>query len=227
MRLGLGQVQDRVMVGGYVPIELAERFKAAARLQDGGVSQALLRLIREAVGEDGVVARRGAGQGSEVKIRLRSDERMALSRAARERGTSPATWVRSLVLVHLMRRPVWNVEERENLRAIGTELRRIGVNVNQIAAALNAAALRGECPPGQGEAVERAIELLRIEKRRLAGVVTGNFDYYGLPSDERPTAQRGAVTRRNMKEEREAKLLKAKPKLRPRKFREGEGIGRE
>lgn len=141
-------------------------------------------------------------------------------RAARERGLTPAGWLRSLALVNLLRRPAWNTEERAELRAISGELRRIGVNVNQIAAALNAAAAVGECPQGQGEAAERAVELVRNETRRLAATVTGNFDYYGLPWDERPTAVLGAVTRRNRQEDREARSKKHRLKSRPKKFSE-------
>lgn len=56
--------------------------------------------------------------------------------------------------------------------------------------------------------------------------MTGNFDYYGLPWDERPTAQRGAVARRNKAEALAAKQRKSRPKLRPKKFQEGKGNGR-
>lgn len=211
----------------WVPVDVAERFKAAARISDGGVAQALTRLVGEALGDQKAVTPKGAGQGKLVSVRFRNDERFALAQAAHARATTPANWVRSLALVHLMRRPEWNPDELAALRAISTELRRIGVNVNQIAHTLNAAALVGECPPGQGEAAARAVELVKIETRRLAAAVTGNFDYYGFPWDEIPKPARGALTRRNMKEEAEAASHKRKPKLRPKKFRDGKGTGRD
>jgi len=212
----------------WVTPAVAERFKAAARLKDGSVSKALTRLITADLSDEGEPkAPVGAGQGKLVSVRFRNDERFALAQAAHARATTPANWVRSLALVHLMRRPEWNPDELAALRAISTELRRIGVNVNQIAHALNAAALVGECPPGQGEAAARAVELVKIETRRLAAAVTGNFDYYGFPWDEIPKPARGAITRRNMKEEAEAASHKRKPKLRPKKFRDGKGTGRD
>lgn len=216
----------RELLSAWVPAEQAERFKALARQRDGGVSAALGRMIGEALGGGGAEAPRGSGQGEQVKIRLRGEERYALARAAAARGTTPAGWLRALALVHLAGRPQWNQEELEALREIGREVRRIGANVNQIAHALNTAAQIGECPPGQGEAAERCLELVRLEMRRLAGVVTGNFDYYGLPGDERPTAARGAVARRNAEEANAAASLKRRPKLRPKKFAEGPGSGR-
>jgi hypothetical protein len=228
-RRGLEEVQEakRVMIGGYMPADLAERFGAAARLRDGSVTKALHRLISGEVGEAPVVKLAGAGLGAEVKIRLRGMERYALGRAASASGMTPAAWVRCLTLVHLTKKPEWNPEDRASLRAISRELSKIGANINQIAHALNAAGQAGRCPPGQGEAAREAVELVRYEMRRLGGVVTGNFDYWGLPDDERPTAKRGALARLKIEEDRAASERKAKLKVRPRKFATGKGNGRD
>jgi hypothetical protein len=226
-RWGVVGRSGQELLSAWVPAEQAVRFKVLARQRDGGVSAALGRMVGEALGDGAPEAPSGTGQGEQVKIRLRGEERYALGRAAAERGTTPAGWLRALALVHLTGRPQWNREELEALREIGREVRRIGVNVNQIAHALNAAAQIGQCPPAQGEAAERCLELVRLEMRRLAGVVTGNFDYYGLPGDERPTAARGAVERQNRAEELAVKQRKARPKLRQKKFLEGKGNGRD
>ncbi len=214
-------MEKKVMIGAYVPEAVAERFKALSRISDGGVSAALLRMIGQEVGDKRAVAPRGVGQGELISVRLKNEERVALALAAHQRGTTPANWMRSLALVHLQKRPEWNHEELELFRDVGRELRRIGVNINQIAAGVNAAALIGECPPGQGEAAERATELVRYEIRRLAAVVTGNFDYWGLPTDERPTAARGALAREAARDAR-AKS-KRDGRLRTRKFAQQKG----
>lgn len=160
----VASVAKKERIGFWMDAEVAARFKVVARLRDGGVSQALTRMVGEALQDSQAVAPKGVGRGAEVKIRLRGEERLLLARAARERGTTPANWIRSLALVHLLRRPEWNAEELEALRGIGRELRMIGSNINQIAAALNASALVGRCPPGQGEAAERAVELVRMNR---------------------------------------------------------------
>lgn len=222
------QGRERTMVGGYVPADLAERFKAAARLRDGDVSKALARLIAADIDGAKIEAPRGVGTGEAVMIRLKGMERYALGRAADTSGMTPAGWVRSLTLVHLTKKPEWNPEDREALRAIGRELRKIGTNINQIAHAANAAAQVGLCPPGQGDAALQAAELIRFEMRRLAGVVTGNFDYWGLPDDDRPTSKKGALGRLKIEEDRAASKRKAKLKVRPRKFSAGtKGNGRD
>ncbi len=213
------------LVKFWLDVEVAASFKAAARISDGGTSQALARMVGEVVGgkAKAAVAPKGIGQGLEVKVRLNIEERIALALAARQRGTTPANWMRSLALVHLMKRPEWSPSEREGLREISRGLGRIGVNVNQIAAAVNAAALIGECPPGQGEAVARAVQMMRVETRRLGAAVTGNFDYWGLPTDEQPTAKRGAMARQEAKEAREK--AKRAGRLRTRKFAQQKGEG--
>ena len=185
----------RKMVGSYVDAVLAERFEAWARRTDGSASAALRRLIAQAVDGAAPAPPRGAGTGHQVGVRFKDVERAALSEAARARGTSPANWLRSLALVHLMRRPEWTPAEIEALRDVFRELRAIGQTVGRMARALDSAAAAGVCPPGQGDAAHAAAELIRIEMRRVVAVMTGNFDYWGLPDAERPTAAPGAVER--------------------------------
>jgi len=211
------------MVGTYVPAELAERFEAWAR-PDGGKAAALRRLIAEAVdgGAGGLhgasparsaLAPVGVGRGKQIGIRLKAAERRALAEAAEAHGTSPANWVRALAIVHLAGKPQWNPAEVEELRGLFRELRAIGNNVNQIARALNVAVQTGEYPPHQGRAAKEAAELVRYEMRRIVAVMTGNFDYWGLPDAERPTAAPGAVERADAA----AEIAEAARKRRPRK----------
>jgi hypothetical protein len=209
----------------YVSVELAEAFKALARQSEGGASGALRRLVAQAVEQElqarglhdaspmDTLAPRGAGRGEQIGVRLKAAERQALTEAAEAQGTSPANWIRSLALAHLARRPQWNPDELEALRALFGELRAIGNNVNQMAHALNIAVTTGAYPPEQGKAAQEAAERIRWEMRRVVAAITGNFDYWGLPDAERPTAAPGALKRA----EAQARAAQAKRKLRPRR----------
>ena len=200
------------MIGTYVPAELAMRFKAWARSMEGGASAALRRLITGAVEGREPDPPPGAS-GHQVLVRLKEAERLALLQAAKARSTTPANWLRSLAIVHLGRRPQWDAGEADALRGIGDALRRIGNNVNQIARALNVAAQTGEYPPHQGQAAAEAVQEVRAEMRRLVAIYTGNFDYWGLPDVERPTAAAGAL---EAERQREGKI-KGKRRLRARR----------
>lgn len=153
-------------------------------------------------------------------VRFKGAERLALALAARARGVTPANWVRSLVLVHLTREPQWNPAEVEELRALFMELRRIGSNVNQIAHAANEAVLAGEPPVDRSDAVLQAVELIRSEMRRVVAVMSGNFDYWGLPTDERPKPARGSVAREHAAARAAEAKRKGRPRRRPARFRD-------
>ena len=150
--------------------------------------------------------------GSEIKIRLKEPERLALNQMARARDTTAANWVRSLTVVHLSGRPQWSANELNELRTISDHLRRIGSDINVIAGIINSAVRTGAYPPEQGLAVKEAAELVRYEVRRLAAVMTGNFDYWGLPTDQRPKARPGAIELATL----QAELAEAKRRERQR-----------
>jgi len=77
---------------------------------------------------------------------------------------------------------------------------------------INGAVRTGAYPPEQGLAVKEAAELVRYEGRRLAAVMTGNFDYWGLPTDQRPKARAGAIELATL----QAELAEAKRRERQR-----------
>lgn len=221
------------MVGTYVPPELAERFEKWARATDGSSAAALRRLMAEALagGAQGLhgasparseLAPAGVGRGKQIGFRLKAAERHLLDIAARERGTSPANWIRSLAIVHLTSEPQWNQAEVDELRALFGELRAIGNNVNQIARALNIAVQTGQYPPHQGTAVKEAAELVRYEMRRVVAVMVGNFDYWGHPSDERPTPAPGAVKRADAVARAAEAARKRRRRRRPARFDDGD-----
>jgi len=133
---------EQVLLGAHVPADVADRFRALARERDGSTAAALRRLIVEAVGDE-PIGPAGTGAGAQIGIRLRREERRAVSEAAKERGTTPANWLRSLALAHLTRRPQWGPAETELLRDLFRELRRIGTNINQLALRANEGAQIG------------------------------------------------------------------------------------
>lgn len=210
------------MVGAYVDAALAERFASWARQTEGGASAAIRRMITEAIEGKPPAAPKGAGASSQVSVRLKTDERRALALVARERGTTPANWIRSLALVHLTRKPAWNESELEDLRRLAYEVAVIGSNVNQIARALNVAVQSGVFPPHQHLAAQEAAELVRSQMHRLTAAITGNYDYWGLPQDERPTPTPGARERRDALAEDAERRRKLRPRKRPARFKEDE-----
>lgn len=201
------------LLSAWVPSELAERFRAQTRASDGGASAALRRLVTEAVEGHPPGRVSGGGSGEQVRIRLKAAERQALQAAADQRGTTAANWARSLLLAHLARRPQWTPAELDALRDLFREVSQIGGNVNQVARAMNTAAHTGQYPPGQAEEVAELVGLVRAEMRRIVAVMHGNWDYWGLPDAERPTAAPGVVAR----EAHLARVERARRSLRPRR----------
>ncbi|NPD70348.1 plasmid mobilization relaxosome protein MobC (plasmid) [Lichenicola cladoniae] len=213
----MGGRNGQELLSVWVPGDLAARFKAWARGTEGGASAALRRLILQAV--DGVEPSLPLGATArQIGVRLKDAERVALLRAAQARRTTPANWLRSLAIVHLGRRPQWNDPEAAELREIGMEVRRVGNNLNQLARAMNVAVLAGEYPPGQGDAAREGAELLRVELRRLMAIYTGNFDYWGLPDAQRPTAQPGMKARELARQNEAKEKQRLRPRRRPARF---------
>jgi len=212
---------ESILISTHVDRGLAERFRTLARATDGSVAAALRRILLDVVAGQRPQAPLGAS-GYRVTVRLKDTERFALLAAARARQTTPSVWLRCLAVVHLGRRPQWNEQELVELRAVFTQLRRIGTNLNQIAKTLNVATLSGEYPAGQGTAALEAADLVRSETRRVVAVMTGNFDYWGLPDADRPAARYGALVRDQDATEAERRKIRLRPRRRPSRFMEGE-----
>lgn len=208
------------LLSTWVPVELAKAFKSVARGSQGGTSAALRRLVTEAVTDRPPAPPAGSGTGYQVGVRLKPQERAALASAARSHGTSPANWLRALAIVHLARKPQWNAVELDELRELFKELRRVGSNINQIARALNVAVQSGVYPPHQGIAAQQAAETIRDDMRRVVGMMTGNFEYWGLPYDERPRPDPEAVERADATARAAEDRRRARPRRRPARFTE-------
>lgn len=220
VQAGMGLRNGKERVAFWLAVDDAKRFKALARVTDGGASQALTRMVGALLEDADVASPVGVGASKQVSVRFREDERAALAEAATSRETTPANWVRSLALVHLMRRPKWNRAELDEIREVAREARRIGANINQIARATNIAAQVGQCPPDAAREAKSAAEEMHAVTRRLAGILTGNFDYWGLPDEARPKPRRGGLAAANAREARAKLALKNKARNRPDKFKE-------
>ena len=121
--------------------DLAARFDAWAGAH-GGRSPALRHLIDQACARNGM-AQDGAGRlGSrpaKLTVRLMAADGRGLGAAAAEMGLTPNAWAAAVIRRRLHGRPTFPRPDVMSLIAIQTELRRVGVNVNQIARAINTA----------------------------------------------------------------------------------------
>jgi hypothetical protein len=202
----------KTLLNAYVDRDLADRFKAWAR-PHGGVSAALRSVIEGAVAERDPEPPPGAA-GFHVTVRLREREREMLLAAAQARGMPVAAYLRSLAVVHLAGRPQWSPAEAEALRELGSEVRRIGNNVNQIARALNVAVHKGEYPAGQGAEAKEAARLVRAELRRLLTIYTGNLERWGQGGKGAEGAPRGLHAEAEAEEREGRARAKRRPKPR-------------
>jgi hypothetical protein len=124
--------------------DLALRFDAAAA-DLGGRSALLRRLIAATAVADpsGPEAARGPRRAARIMVRLAGPEAAAVDAEAAAFGLSRAGWVAALVRRRVRGAPTFARSEALLLNAVQGELRRIGINVNQIARALNTAVLEG------------------------------------------------------------------------------------
>lgn len=162
-----------------VPDSAAARFDAAAR-SAGGRSALLRRLIGEAGdNESGLREQeRGARNGGRFMVRLRPAEAQAIRLAAAGMSVSPSGWIAALVGRHVARRPSFPRAQEAILLAILAEVHRIGVNVNQIARALNTAVLEGRVLDLELQAVEDLRGELRAHLTGLREAFEGNLAYW-------------------------------------------------
>lgn len=164
-----------------VPRDLIRRFDAAAALQ-GGRSRLLRRLMldaAQAVLPEAAEASPAPGTGR-LALRLDPADLAALEAEAASRGHSRTQWAVSLIRARLYRRPQFTRSEAMTIIEVQRELRRIGVNINQIARALNTAVMDGavlELEVAQLDAFSHEI------RAHLAGVrdaVRGDLAYWSV-----------------------------------------------
>lgn len=145
---------------------LAARFDAAARVH-GGRSARLRQLVRaDAAGPAAEVeAAVATGCAARLMVRLRPAEAAFVGAEARAMGLRPATWVASLVAWRAGEGVRFSAAGEQALIAAHGEIHRIGVNVNQIARALNTAVMEG-----------RVLDLEMADLERLRAELAGHVD---------------------------------------------------
>lgn len=161
--------------------DLAARFDGWAS-ERGGRSVALRQLMTMAAADEAGVRPlagvRRARLAVKLTVRLSAMDAVGLDAAASEVGLTRNAWAAAVLRRRLRDRPTFARADAVALIAIQTELRRIGVNVNQIARALNTAVLEGRVL----ELELGALDELRLEMRsHLAGLqaaFAGNLAYW-------------------------------------------------
>jgi hypothetical protein len=158
---------------------LAARFDvwAAGR---GGRSPALRHLIETACLPGSKVAdgARLAVRPEKLTVRLTARDAAELGVVAAEFGLTRNAWVAALVRRALHGRPTFRRADELVLLGVAGELRRIGVNVNQMARALNTAVLEGRVLDTQLVAVEAFRRELRAHLSGLLEAFEGNLGYW-------------------------------------------------
>lgn len=155
---------------------LAARFDVWAGLH-GGRSPALRHLMETACGE---VPSRGRLDHRPVKltVRLTSEDAHGLEAAAAEMGLTRNAWAAAVLRRRLCGRPTFRRPDERSLIAVHGELRRIGVNINQIARALNTAVIEGKVLDLELDYLETLRREMRAHLAGLREAFAGNLSYW-------------------------------------------------
>lgn len=145
-----------------LPDDLAVRFDAVAEGQGG--RSALIRRLVTAVVDEGVgssevaVPKRSEPATRRIEAVFTGDEFAAIEQAAAEMELTRSAWLGVVARRRIHQHPKPTPRDLRELASIRDEIRRIGVNVNQIAQAANYAAMQ----PG----IDFRPELRRIDAMR-------------------------------------------------------------
>ena len=160
--------------------ELATRFDGWA-LARGGRSVALRQLIDGAAGGSDATAPSGVRRARlpvKLTLRLSAADAVGLESAASETGLTRNAWAAAVLRRRLRDRPTFARSDAVSLIAIQTELRRIGVNVNQIARALNTAVMEGRVLDLELGELEDLRREMRGHLTSLQSALAGNLAYW-------------------------------------------------
>jgi hypothetical protein len=111
-------------------------------------------------------------------VRLGPAEAAHVDAAAATMGLRRASWVAALVRRHALGRPTFDRAQEDALLAIRAELRRIGVNVNQIARAMNTAVMEGRVLAAELAWVDDLRRELAAHMLALREAFEGNLAYW-------------------------------------------------
>ena len=160
--------------------DLAARYDAWAA-GVGGRSAALRRHIQSAVGGFPIEPHAGASGTAlpaTLTFRLSAEDDLGLASAAAERGLTRSAWCRSVIRCRLQSQPTFERGDEVSLISIQTELRRISVNINQIARALNTAVVECKVPELELSALEDFRAEVRGHMQGVREAFKGNLAYW-------------------------------------------------
>jgi hypothetical protein len=115
-----------------------------------------------------------------LTVRLADDDRAGLAREAAAMGLTPNGWAAALIRHRLHGKPTFPRDETVALLAIQGEVRRIGVNVNQIARALNTAVMEGKVLDLELAYLETLRTELREHMFTVREAFEGNLAYWAV-----------------------------------------------
>lgn len=156
---------------------LAGRFDAWAATQ-GGRSPALRCLMEQAAVGPRPAVERVAARPVKLTVRLTTEDSRGLADAAAAMGMTPNAWAAALVRHRLHGRPTLRRDHEVELIALRAEVRRIGVNVNQIARALNTAILEGTVLDLELRYLDDLRTELRAHMEAVGEAFAGNLAYW-------------------------------------------------
>jgi hypothetical protein len=160
--------------------DLAARFDGWAA-ERGGRSPALRHLIERAVAGGQSCAgapARLAVRPVKLTVRLAAEDARGLDAAAVEMGLTRNGWAAAVIRRRLQARPTFRPHDELSLIAMQAELRRVGVNVNQIARALNTAVMEGRVLDLELGALDDLRTEIRGHMTALREAFAGNLAYW-------------------------------------------------
>ena len=168
---------DRITL--RVPPDLIRRFDAAAA-SSGGRSRLLRRLMEAAAKAPFPEAPLPppAGLTAKLGLRLTTDDMAALGREAALKGQSRTQWTVALIRARLHGRPQLSRGEAIAFLEVQRELRRIGVNINQIARALNTAVMEGALLDLEVAQLDAYAREIRAHLVGVRDAFAGNLSYW-------------------------------------------------
>lgn len=164
-----------------VPSDLIRRFDAAAASR-GGRSRLLRRLMEEAAQAalPEAVETPSARLSGKLGLRLSPADLTVLEAEAARVGMTRTQWTVALIRARLHHRPQLSHGDALALIEVQRELRRIGINVNQIARALNTAVMEGAVLDLEVAQLAAFSEEIRAHLVGVREALQGNLAYWSV-----------------------------------------------
>ncbi len=159
--------------------DLARRFDSAAAAR-GGRSH-YLRAVMEAAAQAPLPAPEPASlvaRSAKLTLRLSEDDMARLEAEAARAGLLRTQWAAALIRRRLHGRPQLTPPEAMALIGVRRELHRIGVNINQIARALNTAVMEGVVLDLEMAQLAAFAAEIRAHLSGLDEALVGNLAYW-------------------------------------------------